>query len=570
MASFVNGCVFTAASAGTGSFVVSAAATGWQTPAQASAVNGATYRYRAWSIDNTEWEIGTGVYTSGTVTLTRALIDSSSNAGSAVNFTLAPMVALVDLAADMVNIASGKSLAISNSMTLAAGADSQTWTFPASSGTIVTLDASQTLTNKTLTAPVMTAPVLGTPASGVATNLTGTAASLTAGTVTTNANLTGDVTSVGNATTLTNAPVIAKVLTGYTSGAGTVASTDSILQAIQKLNGNDSTNANLTGPITSVGNATSIASQTGTGTKFVVDTSPTLVTPVLGVATATSVNKVVITAPATSATLTIPDGVTLTGPASSGTAMTLGNVETVTGAKTFNDAKLLLAGSSSGTTTLKATAAASGTITLPAATDTLVGKATTDTLTNKTYDTVGAGNSFSINGVAATANTGTGSVVRASSPTIDTLSLTGNVASTGTIGLTLLGTLTTSSGTTQSLTGIPAGYRYFLLELQGVSFTVDSLAVTLALSIDNSTYGTAKAITSTGATAAQTQNGFCLVYGVGNTNQFAKGIIPGVLSGATYFSTAANIQATGGGAITAIQVAGGTFDAGTIPVWGGR
>jgi len=40
--------------------------------------------------------------------------------------------------------------------------------------------------------------------------------------------------------------------------------------------GNVTTNANLTGPITSVGNATSIASQTGTGTKFVVDTSPTL------------------------------------------------------------------------------------------------------------------------------------------------------------------------------------------------------------------------------------------------------------------------------------------------------
>jgi len=48
--------------------------------------------------------------------------------------------------------------------------------------------------------------------------------------------------------------------------------------------------SNLTGPITSVGAATSIASQTGTGTKFVVDTSPTLVTPILGVATATSVN----------------------------------------------------------------------------------------------------------------------------------------------------------------------------------------------------------------------------------------------------------------------------------------
>jgi hypothetical protein len=45
-------------------------------------------------------------------------------------------------------------------------------------------------------------PLLGTPTSGVATNLTGTAASLTAGHVTTNANLTGPITSVGNATTI--------------------------------------------------------------------------------------------------------------------------------------------------------------------------------------------------------------------------------------------------------------------------------------------------------------------------------------------------------------------------------
>ncbi len=48
-----------------------------------------------------------------------------------------------------------------------------TWTFPSGNGTLVTLAAVQTLTNKTLTAPIMTAPALGTPASGVATNLTG-------------------------------------------------------------------------------------------------------------------------------------------------------------------------------------------------------------------------------------------------------------------------------------------------------------------------------------------------------------------------------------------------------------
>lgn len=59
-----------------------------------------------------------------------------------------------------------------------------------------------------------------------------------AATVTTNANLTGEVTSVGNAATVTNAAVIGKVLTGYVSGAGTVAATDTLLQAINKLNGN--------------------------------------------------------------------------------------------------------------------------------------------------------------------------------------------------------------------------------------------------------------------------------------------------------------------------------------------
>jgi hypothetical protein len=58
----------------------------------------------------------------------------------------------------------------------------------------------------------------------------------------------GDVTSVGNATTLTNAPVIAKVLTGYVSGSGTVSAADSILSAIQKLNGNDALKAPIASP----------------------------------------------------------------------------------------------------------------------------------------------------------------------------------------------------------------------------------------------------------------------------------------------------------------------------------
>lgn len=61
------------------------------------------------------------------------------------------------------------------------------------------------------------------------------------------------------------------------------------------------------------------------------------------------------------------------------------------------------AGSTSGSTTVVATATASGTVTLPAATDTLVGKATTDTLTNKTMS--GASNTFSNIPASAISNT---------------------------------------------------------------------------------------------------------------------------------------------------------------------
>ena len=60
-------------------------------------------------------------------------------------------------------------------------------------------------------------------------------------------------------------------------------------------------------------------------------------------------------------------------------ALVISDAAGATGLKTLS-----LSGSASGATTLTPVAAASGTLTLPAATDTLVGKATTDTLTNKT------------------------------------------------------------------------------------------------------------------------------------------------------------------------------------------
>ena len=58
------------------------------------------------------------------------------------------------------------------------------------------------------TSPTLVTPNLGTPSTLVGTNISGTAANLTAGNVTTNANLTGDVTSLGNATTLAASGVV--------------------------------------------------------------------------------------------------------------------------------------------------------------------------------------------------------------------------------------------------------------------------------------------------------------------------------------------------------------------------
>ena len=71
------------------------------------------------------------------------------------------------------------------------------------------------------TSPTLITPALGTPSALVGTSITGTASGLTAGNVTTNANLTGDVTSSGNATTIATDAVDISML----SASGTAGST---------------------------------------------------------------------------------------------------------------------------------------------------------------------------------------------------------------------------------------------------------------------------------------------------------------------------------------------------------
>jgi hypothetical protein len=99
--------------------------------------------------------------------------------------------------------------------------------------------------------PSLTNPALGTPASGVLTNCTGTAAGLTAGTVTTKANLTGDVTSVGNAATIPTSVISA--------AARTVTDDATVAAMVNTLGGSASTGSN----------------------GLVRETSPTIVTPTI-------------------------------------------------------------------------------------------------------------------------------------------------------------------------------------------------------------------------------------------------------------------------------------------------
>ena len=186
----------------------------------------------------------------------------------------------------------------------------------------------------------------GTPALGTATpanvaNATGSAGSATAPSKEDHVHAfvptadisfaTYKITNLGTPTTSTDAATKAYADTMLPLAGGTM--TGAIAMGTNKITGlGDPTNAqdaatknyidtasiapsNLTGPITSVGPATSVASQTGTGSKFVMDNTPTLITPVLGVATATSINGTTIPS---SKTLVATDSTTYVVPSQTG------------------------------------------------------------------------------------------------------------------------------------------------------------------------------------------------------------------------------------------------------------
>lgn len=149
-------------------------------------------------------------------------------------------------------------------------------------------------------------------------------------------------------------------------------------------------------------------------------TSPTMTTPTLGVAAATTINKLTFTAPATSATLTLVQGSTLT---------------------------------LNGAFSTQFTGSANATFTLPGASDTLVGLAATQTLTNKTFTApnIGAATGTSL---LATGN------VDGTAPVTITTGTTATLGGTFRSGYTLNQEATAATAVAYTLPTAAAGRQY--------------------------------------------------------------------------------------------------------------
>ena len=354
----------------------------------------------------------------------------------------------------------------------------------------------------------------GTPTQLVGTNITGTASGLIAGTVTTNANLTGAITSVGNGTTL--------------------------------------------GSFTSSQLATALSTKTGTGLN-VFDTSPTLTTPKIAqindtnglavlktAATPSAVNEVTITnnitaqAPHISVTGSDANISLHLAPKGTGKYVVVENGTDGTKQIAFG-----VAGANTGTTTyFNAAQTLDRTITLPDATGTVA-------LTANKLSVFAATTSSELLGVISD-ETGTGALVFANTPTL----VTPNIgAATGT-SLVLSGDLTVN-GTTTTLNSTTLTIDDKNIELGSVAVPDNISAADGGITLKGATDKTLKWLNS-GAFAWTSSENFDLV----STKAY---YIAGasVLNATTLGTLVVNSSLTSVGILTSLTVSG-TLEAGLI------
>jgi hypothetical protein len=241
----------TTTSPGTGSATLNGAVTGYQT-FSAGIGNGNTCYYAIADQGGPNWEVGLGTYSSSGNTLARTTVYASSNGGSLTNFSTGTQAIFVTYPAERsVNLNGAGN--VSALGTISSGTWGGTTIAVAYGGTGTTTSTgtgSVVLSNN----PTLVTPALGTPSSGTLTNCSGLP--LTTG--------------------------VSGVLP--TANGGTNLSSFTINGALYST----STSALTSGTLPVASGGTGVTTSTGT-TNVVLSNSPTLVTPALGAATATSI-----------------------------------------------------------------------------------------------------------------------------------------------------------------------------------------------------------------------------------------------------------------------------------------
>jgi hypothetical protein len=418
-------------------------------------------------------------------------------------------------------IADGKTLTASNSLTLA-GTDSTTMTFPGTSATIARTDAAQTFTG---IQTFSSAPILSSATASKAVFTDGSKALTSTGTLTTDQGGTGQSSytagdlvyyatgtaftklAIGSSTTILTSSGTAPQ---WSSASGVTVGTATNLAggaagSVPYQTASGATSFLSIGTsnfvLTSTGSAPTWTANTGTG-NVVRATSPTLTTPVLGVATATSLNG--LTVSTTTGTLTLANGSTL---------------------------------ATSGANSITLTSTGATNVTLPTS-GTLA--TTSNTVATISFGTTGltpstaTGGAVTVAGNLSPANGGTG----VSNNALNTLTFTGNYS----LGLTLNGNTSVTLPTTGTLATLAGAETLTNKTINGANNTISNInlasQITGTLPVGNG--GTGNSATPT--------NGQLLI---GNGSGFTlASLTQGSGITITPSSGGITIAATGGGTTT--------------------
>lgn len=267
---------------------------------------------------------------SGTVTDV-SVVTANGFAGSVATSTTTPAITL---STTITGFLQGNGTAISAASTTGSGSTLVLSTSPvlvtptlgvatatSVNGLTITSTTGGTLTiansSSLITSGAFPITLTSTGSTNVTLPTTGTLATLAGSEVLTNKTINGSdntITNVSLATGVTGNLPVTNLNSGTSASSSTFWRGDGVW-ATPAGGGDVSGPASATDGVPALFDGTTgklLKNSTPTGSgNPVMQTSPTLTTPVLGVATATSINKVAITAPATSATLTIADGKTL-------------------------------------------------------------------------------------------------------------------------------------------------------------------------------------------------------------------------------------------------------------------